>query len=260
MARKLSMLRIGRVDLVDAGANPLADVALFKRATPAEPTKPAVKKGVRMPDAPKPDEFDVTKLDDDAQEAFKALTTERDDLLKGKTEFEAAVEKAGKGGVPPITPKGEPDEDDVMKSLPAEVRTRLEKAEKENATNAEKIAKMEHDNRRTDFIAKAKELEHVGGPDELGEVLHAISDAVPEATYKALERMLKSANAVAEEGKVFAELGGNGVSADLDTKIGEFAKIKKSADPTMSDAQARTAVLNEHPDLYAEYTKSQTKS
>lgn len=312
MAHKLRNLRLDRVDLVDAGANPEAHIVLYKRVFTPEQRRQLAATGEAMSDGSfpivnttdlsnaiqaygragnqaaakrhiisraralgavdqlPPDwnvakaddgtsngeemDFDVTTLDETAQAAFSSLETahgeilaERDAATARIAELEAELAKAAE-------PQDVPEADDILKSLPSEVRERLEKAEQDAAANAERIAKMEHENRLRDFIAKAEtDFNNIGGATEVGTLIASISEQVDGDTFKQLVTYLKSANALITEGEVFKERGNAGAPSGFEAKVAELAKAKQADNPGLSLAAARTAVMSENSDLYTEY-------
>ena len=130
-------------------------------------------------------------------------------------------------------------EEDVLKGLPEDVRKRLETAE-------QTIAKMEADNRRSEFIAKAAEFALVAGADELGPALEQIDRVAPEAA-QVIERTLKAANARIAEGGLFDEVGASG--ADGTESEAEKAIAAEVAKGTPR-ADAIRKVFTDTPELY----------
>lgn len=253
MANRLRKLEITRVDTVDAGANPEADIVLFKRAQGG--TAPSLKTTeVTVPEA-----IDKSKLDEPIQKHLTeletqvtTLTKERDDakaeidkVKKDHDDLTAEVEKLKKGAAS----DPDPDPEDVLKSLPAEVRKRLEDAETAAKDSADRIAKMERDNAERSAIAKAKsDYEHLGDAETLGKALVEIEAKVDAELVKSLHTVLKGANAKIGEGALFEEVGKNrslSANENLDAKVSEVMKRD-----SISKAKATEVVMTENPELF----------
>ena len=133
--------------------------------------------------------------------------------------------------------------EDIDKSaLPESVRKALEEGEELRA----RVEKMEADNRRASFIAKAADFPLVAGADELGPALEQIDRVAPEAA-QVIERTLKAANARIAEGGLFGEVGASG--ADGTESEAEKAIAAEVAKGTPR-ADAIRKVFTENPDLY----------
>lgn len=217
--------------------------------------------------------FDVSKLEsDDAREAFEALTEklesaeERISGLEGELE-KAKADDAGEGA-------DEGAEGDVLKGLDDEARSafeklqsRAEEAEDRLQETAEKVDKLREESETQEFAKTAREeipLLADGDGAEAGRVLKAMSDALDEDMYKSVFTMLKSANEVATQGKVFQEWGSPGADTNdawgkIEAKADEL--VTKSEDG-LSKAQAVSKVLetDEGRKLYNEYLSSDSGS
>lgn len=226
MTTELTDLEITAVALVDNPANPLATVELFKRddTEPGEATT-----NEEAPVAADTEELTarVAELESERQ-ALDTMTIEDIAALRGDdlTKFAKADDE-------------EPE--DVMKGVPADVRKRLEDAEA-------RVAKMEADGRRKEFVAKAADYTHVGGADELGVALEQIDRLAPEAA-PVIERAFKAANARIAESGLFAEFGAEGDGAETGVAKAE-ALIDKFVADGMPRHEAITKVFTENPDLY----------
>lgn len=184
-------------------------------------------------------------------EEVAALQTERDamqaelDALKAMDPADIVallgVELAVK------TDESEDDDDD----LPEEVRKQIDDAQDKVEKAEERIAKMESDNRRREFIAKAKtDYDSLGDADDLGEVLHSIDDNVDEAIVKRLDAILKAANAQVAEGALFAEVGHGLPGGDDGDRLKALAKAEQEQDGDLTDAQATEKALSKNPELW----------
>lgn len=260
-ARRLKKLRITRVDRVGAGANPDAHIVLWKRAdtllhmdeliasTSVQDLHAEPLDGQPSEEHKAMSEFDRDAATPEVVAEIERIEAERDEavvkadaLEAEKAEFEAAV-----GPVEECI-------EDVLKSLPEEVILEITKARDERDALAERVTKMESDQRTTEFVAKAAaEFAGLGDPTEVGAVLQAIAASCDDEIVKTAERILKAAEArSAEADKVLtAELGYAGaLSGDDAQRIDSLAKAKREITPTLSVAQSRAAVLTENPDLY----------
>jgi BMFP domain-containing protein YqiC len=250
MPTELRELEITRVDLVDQGANfdPAtgdgSHVLLFKRA----PTKPEDEPEKRGPDMAKEKEgaFDPSGLPEDAQayvaeiqkqadaatETANGLTEELEALKTQVAELEAAK--------PPEEP---PTDEEVLKSLDPAVRERFEAVQKtadeavEKAAAAQKRADELEDARKSEQFAKmaVTELPTIG-TEGTGQVLKAAHAALDKEQADELMAMLRSADELARQGKVFKEIGTGGADA-----LGDAQEIvQKKAEKMVADGQAPT--------------------
>lgn len=213
MATKLKNLTIEKVALVDAGANPDADVLIYKSAET-------------------PSNQEAIVADETSTETVAAETVAQADYDAVVAERDALAEQVAE-----LTPA--PSEDEVLKGLPEDVRKRLEDAE---AT----IAKMEQERRAEMFAKKAGEFGHVAPAADLAPVLEAI-DRVDADLAKSLDQVLKAANARIAEGGLFAEVGSDAERAtDGEAETLIAAEVEKGA----SRAEAIRKVFSARPDLY----------
>ena len=229
MTTELTELEITAVALVDNPANPLATVELFKRDD-SEPHEAPNTQEATVAEETKTEELEarVAELETERQ-ALADMPIDEIAALRGDdlTKFAKADEV-------------EPE--DVMKGVPADVRKRLEDAEA-------RVAKMEADGRRKEFVAKAADYTHVGGADELGVALEQIDRLAPEAA-PVIERAFKAANARIAESGLFAEFGAEGDGAEQSGVAKAEALIEKFVADGMPRHEAITKVFTENPDLY----------
>lgn len=214
----LMELELQRVDLVTAGANPGAHVLIHKFEAPVTLEVEVAEQTVETPEVQKQETTPV------AQEVETVA----------KADFEA-----------------------LQKQL-ADVNKALADAEAGRQADAERIAKMERDRKQGEFVAKAKDLGNLGGTaDALGNLLLEVCEGVPAETFKQLEQLLKSANAQLEKGALFATFGQGGAEPPaeqtFEQKVEEMAKALVAAGKASTLPLAKLQVLNENPDLRAEY-------
>lgn len=213
----LTELVLDRVDLVTAGANPGAHVLIHKFDTPDILEGKVAEPIVETPEVRKQDGENVADVVETVAKAeFDAVQKQLQDLSKA-----------------------------------------LEDARVAREADAERIAKMERERRQGEFIAKAKDLGNIGAADALGNLLLEVSEGVPADTFKSLEQLLKAANAQLEKGALFATFGKGGADPvtekTFDERVEEMAKSKVEAKTAPTLEIAKLQVLNENPDLRAEY-------
>lgn len=261
MATKLTKLALNRIDLVDRGANPGAQVALFKRA-PVTVSEETTKMDYKCPDCGKQftskAEMDAHMAEEKQEgETAKRLAKMASDLAAMTTRAEAAEAKL---------PKPEEDEivkaaiDPVIKAAIKKAQDEAEKARKEAAAAREEVAKATEEREQSEFIGKAEKLPSFGRAREFGPILHKISKALTADEWKVFWTRLNSADHALRVSKAFDELG---LSASdegepnerLTAMAQDLVKqsVAKGADKKMSFEQAYTQVLAtpEGRELYA---------
>ena len=214
MAHRLKSLIINRVDLVDAGANPKSDIAIFKRETTNQVTKEEC-----VPEEP----VDATVVEPTPEPTPEPIPE------------------------PVIEP--EPTPEPVAKSLPDEIVQRLEKAEQ---IERELIA-LRRDVELAE-LAKRAEAEYAtlpGTPIAKAAVLKAMATLIPE-TATVLETMLKAGEAAMK--LALTEKGQTApTELSITDRVQQLAKQRVDAGESKSLAQAMEAVFKSHPGLYDEY-------
>ena len=222
MATRLKNLSVTKVALVDAGANPQADVLIYKMAD--EPLTERVTTVAEDTVAKSDHDTVVAELDSAKAELAALAEMSNDDLaaLRGIEVAPVAV-----------------DEDDVLKGLPEAVRKRLEDAE-------DTIAKMQADQRAAEFVAKAAEFTHVAPAADLGPALEQVDRLAPEAA-KTIVQALKSAQARIAESGLYAETG-TAATADADGET--EAAIAKMVAEGLSRPDAIRKFFSENPDKF----------
>ncbi len=160
-------MKIRRVDLVPAGANPLAHVTLAKSTDPA-----SVIKEPAMPNA----------LADLTDEDIAAIGQYVADLEALTT----------------VTPDDEPDEDALLKSAPPELVERIRKAEDAAAAATAKANEIQKAERQRVFKSQAAALVNLSGGDDgadsLGSILDAAEAALTDEQFAELTRVLTAAD------------------------------------------------------------------
>jgi hypothetical protein len=196
---------------------------------------------------------------DEARNLVEIAKSERAELATHVDELEKAAAK----------PNDDPDDDEkeeVDKSdLSPAVRRRLEKLEKaeedakERVEKAESLAKAERDIRvNREFVQKAEQFGSLSqDPLELGPVLKAAHDSMPEEQYTVLETVLKAADDQVRQSGLFKEQGRGGEgrreSGDSFEKLQKAAQELRKSDPSMTAEAALDAAMQADPDMQAQY-------
>lgn len=234
------------------------------------------------------------KLTDAIQGVEKAgakISAERMKKLRAMHEMLAQIiseqdnggmQKAAGGTMAEPTTQQQQSPEDILKSLPENVRELVQKAVttavdaaiapmkaenadlKKKAEDAETIAKQERDARELQtFTKKAEtELPYLPGEsaDEKGRLLKALySGTVTKEDADKIAKMMASASEMISKGNLFKELGRGG----SETVGSAFAKLEaiavdlvaKGQAPTKEQGIAKAAEL--HPELYATYQEEQ---
>ena len=213
-------MKIRRVDLVPAGANPLAHVTLAKSTDIQERPMP-------LPEA-------LADLTDDQIAGIGTYVT---DL--------AAALEAERAKVLTLTP---PDPDEALKSAPPELVERIQKAEqaaKEATEKAEAVTKAE---RSRVFTTKAAALVNLSGGDDgatkLGAILEQVEKALSPEDYTELERVLTAADTQITKAEDLFKTHGS--------DSGEPASWQERADQLQAEGMERVDALKqarrENPD------------
>jgi len=139
-------------------------------------------------------------------------------------------------------------------------QARIQKAEDEAKSAKDEIAKMVHDNRKAEWIAKAADYSHISGSaKDIGTLLMSIEEVSPETAEK-VENLLKSAEVELKESQLFKELG-TSVQVDANSAEGKAEVLAKAklAEGDITIEQARAEVWVENPGLYEEYNRDFNK-
>ena len=195
----------------------------------------------------------IANLSDEDREVFKTWNEERQrEFLVASNEVQKDMLKASR---------------DVTKSddLPEEVKKqfddlskRLETAET-RAVAAEQVAKAEREARELSEFAKQAEKEFAGipgTPEEKAKILKSLSKLSEEERAEVL-KVFSAGNAALMKsmGTIGRETPG---PTDAWSKIETTAKALAS-EKNISQAEAVSKVLDEHPEWYVEYLSSQGK-
>lgn len=262
----LRKLRITRVDRVAAGANPEAEIVLFKRAELDE-MQTSAPEAIMLPDQENADASETIPSEEqtmsetltadapalEVDERIAAIEAERDALAAKVTDLEAAAQIVAdpEETLPEVALL---DEEAILKALDPSVRERIEKVESERAALIERVAKMEDDAATAEFVTKAAEFKTVNSDaDRLGALLKDVAKNCAPESAVTLDEVLKGTAGRLDEAHrlITAELGSvAGLdSTDAGQRIESLAKAR-SAESGVSLPVATAAILNENPDLY----------
>jgi len=174
---------------------------------------------------------------------LKKMTVEVEEEMEGDDEEEDEEESmSGK-------------EDYMMKSLPKPVREMLAKAQNEAHAVREELRKEREDRRNTEYVAKAAAWSNLTvDPDEFGVALRKMADIDSDLADQ-VEKALDAANAQAEAGAIFSEIGRTGSYEDSNAyaKVETMAKAAVKSGEFNTIEQAIAGIVQKNPDLYAAY-------
>jgi hypothetical protein len=272
---RITKMTIGEISAVDDPANPHATVDLFKarsatapkaddlaKANAAADVAEATASGYITPetaaliaDLMKENAMDPVALAAALETAETRLDTLEKANSEGATALAAANARADTAEAALAKAKeaeGKTDDEidaEVMKSLPAAVRVRLEKAAVQGTT----IAKMLADKEEGDAIAKAKVI-GIGDAKEVGPLLVRIAKGMTTAEDATkVEAILKAASAQVAAGALFKSAGvvvledfGGSPQDILKARADEIIKAK----PGMTREAAEMQVFESQPALY----------
>lgn len=259
---KLRKLRITKVDLCKAGANPDADILIYKSMDEPVVTTPIThQEDTSVPQ--KLTKVDLTKATPEEAKAYAEA------LEKSLLDTEAELEKAKKPTPPKPKDPVEPDADDaVMKSLPEPIRKRLEEAEAiakaadARATAAEKVAEkattdVAKARQESEFVTIQKMVEQdmpkvPGTVAEVAKMLQEAKETLTAPSYVVLEKALKAGSAALAKSEV--EIGSNKPAAgSAIEEINKMADEEVAKGTSKTRPEAITKVAKAHPDLYKRY-------
>ncbi len=225
--RRLRRLKLDRIDLVDAGANPGAHISLFKR------------EGVRS----------------EVSETSDGVTTVPSVATKTK-EAPPVDETAEETPDAPVeeTPAEKPEtsKDFAASALRKELQER-----------DEELAELRKEKRMRHFIEKAGDFSTVAEPERLGLLLEEAERVLSDDNQEYLTKILKAAKSASEvesTSKIFEQLSQTEVEDEpWDQKLEKRAKeVADSQGITIEQAKAK--VMTEDPELRAEYQKSRKET
>lgn len=255
MPKLLRRLKLLEASLVDCGANQHAAILLWKRAD--------LGKG----------DSDMPALDDDTKALLASLEEQIGDLTKANADLSERVKEAEteagkakedldrvKKGKPP---KSDDDDDDpILKGMSPAVRQAYEDMRKERSELSDRISKQEERSEIEDCEKKiGKRFPNLPArPSNLAPIYRKISKALAPDELMSLDKIFASHSAaMAQLGE---EAGHTGVGeyegdggADAWATIEQRAREVRKLQPTLSQEQAVTQVMEQDPKLYDAYRR-----
>lgn len=195
--------------------------------------------------------------DDKVQQILEAVAL----MVGEQTPPDDVAQSKGKDDPQPQPPpEPTPDPEDKSKSKNADV----EKAKAELKKANDRIAALEDDVRKRKAIEKAKETPFVPGSEEDIAALLSDAGALPEKSRNALSKILQSTNEALRKSSLFAEYGNGrsgGAAGSAESKLEGMAKARQremaKGNKKTTYEQAYDDVMNENPELYAQFCKDQ---
>lgn len=195
-------------------------------------------------------DFDVSKLDAKAQEAFEKLQTQ---LTTATGEVDELKKAADTGG-------GDDNKDDVLKGASPELLALLKTAQDEasaataSAEATAKVVKGLQDARENERFIKlvGSDMRYLTGApaDDFAPILRKCADALEDEEYEKLETVLKAASVSIHEGDLLKRIGsGNRAATTVDAEVQELVKALRAEDPKLDDQEARGKVFRANPTL-----------
>lgn len=275
MANKLKNLVITKVALVDEGSCSAAHIKLYKRKGGQEMGFDEILKSL-TPEQQATVKAEMVKQAEEAKKAApcpicgkaagectcKADKTEMEkkcgDLKKSKEDLEAEVAKLK-------NPEAK-SEEEILKGLDPAVRDLFEKSRKEAAAANAAILKMKEDSDKAEALAKAKELNNIGTPeDQLAESLKVLKSK-DEKVFEDVFAILKTANSALANSNFGGAAGSDGAgdNSGIDfekAKDAAWGKIEAAAatiakSKNVSLESAISLAIQENPTLYTDYMKT----
>lgn len=243
--RLLRRLKLDRVDLVPRGANPEANIMLFKNRNDTSASASTVAAIVTSKEKVMSD----TELEAKVEELEKQLTdatAERDEAKAKLEETSEAELEAARNRIAEL-------ESELEKSDKTDVRKKLDELAAEN----EKLRKAE---RRRTFVEKAQTYKDLGDPARIAPLLEEADEHFSEESQKTLVSFLDAASEQVEKGKLFAQLSDPGrESDDWESQLAKAAqeRVEKS-DGGLTIEQAKTQIMHENAELRDEYLKARS--
>ena len=256
MKAKLEDLIIDKVALCQQGANQHAEVAFFKseELTATDPIIPAtdhtevsVPEDAAVDKAMSPEEMErrMSALEEKMKRMMGDMKKEEPETVETPAveEETPAVEDVA---VEPVVEKSAAEVD--LAKANEQVRKELEDARAE-------IAKMQHEARTAEFIAKAKaDFGNIGEAGEVGARLLEAADRMSPEGYQWVERTLKAVNAQLESSDLFKQVGNpNAEPVEAKAKIYELAEKMVADGDAPNVGMALAQVAKQHPELVDEY-------
>ncbi len=256
MATKLKDLSVIKVDFVDAGANPRANIMLLKRAPKGgenveqegkfQQILSAVAKKLGIGEDGK--EIVTHKVADKVKQEADNMGIDKSKL---NAEVVAYIEELEKKVAPEerMVNKSEPDNntsniEDIVKGLTPTLQALVAKLN-EQTDKAEELEMLE----------VAKKYEILGEkPEELAKVLKS-TKAQSEEAYTYIIKALDSGLAALQKAGLFTEIGkrGTGEPGNEQDRVEQLATEILKTKPELTVFEARDLVFQQHPELVDGY-------
>jgi hypothetical protein len=268
---KLSHLLLDEISLVDAPANPGAQILLFKRSDPAAASgKPKGNPDMSIIETVKSHLAGLGVADDQIEKAAKELVEEIGEVktpeevekaitaaLKAKAdELDKAFEKKVEAEV---TKRLEEDKkDDLTKAKEAmtpEARERFEKMEAEANATKERLEKLEGERRRDDLRKRLEPFATIAKTDELLPIFECLSEDNAKSFEAILEKtveQLSKADTILTKSIGTKEPVDGSAEAELRRIGNEIAKAEN-----LSPQQGFRRAAEKHPDLLRKHREEQ---
>lgn len=250
MTTKLKKMHLTSVDLVRAGANPQADICLYKSAASASN------------DYHGKDEMHMLKID---KSRFNAEERAQYEALIAKAVVDPEIgEEEMEDEKPPVEPRkprqviiDEEDEEDFGKKCDTKkgADEQLFKAAVER--QEARIAELEKSIAMKGFTEVAKKYAPLGENEEaLAKTLYDMHQADTALYDRYVASLDKSLNLVEKSG-LYTEIGKSGKAgpATAEGKIEAIAKSYLEKDPALSYQQALVKAWDNNPELIADYDR-----
>lgn len=297
--KRLRKLRLTRVDLVPAGANPGAHIKLFKAATKSEDGKqfPASDYAY-VPEADKPSTWKLRLTSEPGGQpdprivgaavaalgkGFRGQTVNvpADALSSVKTKVLRAWKKAHQDmdstQVPEVlkmeSESVKVDELQKVQKELEEAKSKLADAEKAKDAESKSVRKaledtraeldaIRKDQRSRDFAEKAKnEYQAIGDAAQIGRILEAADSHFDEADKAAFSTILKSAAEQVEKGSLFKRLSRDAEEPQTwEAKLAQAARDRVAKGQALTVEQAKVQIMSEDKELRREYANSRKVS
>ena len=186
----------------------------------------------------------VIEIDDSLDELAKA--NERIAELEAQLALVPAIEV------------DESSDEAILKAAPAAVREMLEKARIETESAKAELQKARDMARDKEFVEKAQAWNHLSlDAQAFGPMLRRLFD-LDANLGEIIAKALSAADAQADAGAIFGELGKNAapVEGDAYARISAMAKSAVQAGEYKTQEQAVAGLVAANPNLYSEYLAS----
>lgn len=206
------------------------------------------------------DEIDalVNELPDEIVEYISELQTEVETVTKARDEAVAQLEEVAKSADDDESDDRTPLEKALDGIEDEDARAFIvEKFEELDRLNAER-EQEEIAKRDEAYIAKAREFDGIGDPEEIGKALRRLSEVSTDDVLIITKALTAAAEQVAESGTLYDEIGHSiAKSSDVEEEITTIAKSYRDANPDLDEAEARALAWERNPELYDAYVEEQ---